>query len=58
MLSAHIRNKRRLEVANLGHLDIFQVTFIGGVEHQAHFGDRLRGILLLLHELSNSLTVV
>ena len=58
MFSMHISQECDLEIANLIDRYIIQLILISGVKQNAHFSHRQRRILLLLHKLSNALTMI
>jgi hypothetical protein len=58
VIPVEVSNQGLLECTNLGDFDIDQETTLGGIQRQRHVSDRHWRILLLLHQLSNALTVL
>ena len=57
MLDIHIAQQGRFEIQDLIQLDIFEVSLIGRIDRYRHLRNRERGVLFLLHQLGNALTV-
>ena len=58
LFAVHVVQQSGFEGADFLDFHTFQVTFVRGVQHNTHFSNAHRAVLLLLHQLGNGLTML